>query len=110
VGSLAKGTVVLVRFPFSDLSHSKLRPAILLAECGHGDWLLCQVTSKPYGDPQAVQLDDADFQKGSLRLTSYARPTKLFTAHSSLIAGTVGMLEGASLRRVVGAIVHLLES
>ena len=38
------GSVVLVRFPFSDLSESKLRPAVVLADAGRGDWVLCQVT------------------------------------------------------------------
>ena len=44
------GVVVLVRFPFSDLSSSKLRPAVVLAHAGGEDWVLCQVTSNPYGD------------------------------------------------------------
>lgn len=39
------GAVVLVRFPFSDLSQTKLRPAAVLADGGRGDWILCQVTS-----------------------------------------------------------------
>ena len=32
------GSVVLVPFPFSDLSQSKLRPAVVLADAGRGDW------------------------------------------------------------------------
>ncbi len=50
------GSVVLVPFPFSDLSQSKLRPAVVLADAGLGDWILCQVTSRSYADPRAVQL------------------------------------------------------
>jgi len=45
------GGIVLVPFPFSDLSQAKLRPAVALAHAGRGDWILCQVTSNPYGDP-----------------------------------------------------------
>ncbi len=81
----AVGTVVLVRFPFSDLSQSKLRPAVVLANAGRGDHILCQVTSKPYGDVRAVELDHTAFASGSLRLVSYARPGKLFTASDDLI-------------------------
>ena len=44
----AAGTVVLVPFPFSDLSQAKLRPAVVLADVGRGDWILCQITSNPY--------------------------------------------------------------
>lgn len=47
---LGPGLVVLLRFPFSDLSSSKLRPAVVLAHAGGVDWVLCQVTSNPYGD------------------------------------------------------------
>ena len=59
--ALSAGEVVLVPFPFSDLSQSKLRSAVCLADAGRGDWVLCQVTSSPYGDPLAVPLDAADF-------------------------------------------------
>ena len=58
------GAVVLVRFPFSDLSQTKLRPAVVLADVGRGDSILCQVTSKPYGDTQAIKLEDTDFSTG----------------------------------------------
>lgn len=75
----AAGAVVLVRFPFSDLSQAKLRPTVVLANAGRGDWILCQVTSNPYSDARAITLVDASFATGSLRVTSYARPGKLFT-------------------------------
>lgn len=44
---LAARAVVLVRFPFSDLTGSKLRPALVLADTGRGDVRLCQITSNP---------------------------------------------------------------
>ena len=89
MGTLAAGQVAIVHFPFSDLTASKLRPAVVLAEAGRGDWILCQITSKSYGDEKAITLDTPDFARGSLRLTSYVRPGKLFTAHSSLVANQV---------------------
>ena len=88
----AVGAVILLPFPFSDLSSTKLRPAIVLADSGRGDWILCQVTSKSYGDPTAVVLDQADLATGSLRLQSFARPGKLFTASNSLFVSEVGTL------------------
>jgi hypothetical protein len=56
---------------------------------GRGDWLLCQITSNPYSDARAVQLADADFRTGSLRVISNARPSKLFTTHHSLITSEI---------------------
>ena len=53
----ARGGVILVRFPFSDLSRTKLRPVVVLADAGHSDWILGQVTNKPYGDFRATKLE-----------------------------------------------------
>ena len=106
--SLKRHQVVLLSFPFSDLSAQKLRPALLLADAGRDDWLLCQITSKPYADARAVALNDADFVTGSLRVVSYARPAKLFTAHASLVQSVVGEMSGATHQRVCDALVALL--
>lgn len=104
----AAGAVVLVRFPFSNLSQSKLRPAVVLADAGRGDRILCQVTSKTYGDSTAVQLEQSAMVSGSLRVTSYARPGKLFTASRDLITSEVAVLRPEALKRVVDAVVDLL--
>ena len=111
MGLFAKRSVVLVRFPFSDLTQTKLRPAVVLADCGRNDWLLCQITSNAYADLRAVQLTEKDFSTGSLRVTSYARPAKIFTAHQSLInPHTIGVLRGESFERIADALIHLLRS
>ncbi len=106
----AAGAVVLIPFPFSDLSQAKLRPAVVLASAGRGDWILCQITSRPYADPWAVMLDDASFLVGSLQLTSYARPGKLFTAHHDLMIAEVGRLKASALRKIVETAVTILRS
>ena len=101
--------VVLVPFPFSDLSQSKLRPAIVLAGIGREDWILCQVTSKPYGDAHSIFLNDSGFETGSLRVESYLRPGKLFTAHQTLIVSGVGRLNESVFDQIIDAIVTLLK-
>ena len=102
------GSVVLVRFPFSDLSTSKLRPAIVLAGVDRDDWILCQVTSNPYSDPRAIKINEPDFASGSLMRTSYARPGKLFSANTSLMHRVVGTLNELKLTAVVDAVVAIL--
>ena len=72
------GSVVLVTFPFSDLSAARLRPAVALAGVGRDDRILCQVTSNAYSDPAAVELTNTDFAWGSLQRLSFARPGRLF--------------------------------
>lgn len=110
MGPLAAGQVVLIAFPFSDLTRSKLRPALVLAEVGRGDWLLAQITSNPYGDAQAEQLTDSDFELGSLRFVSWLRPGKLFAASEALVQQPVGKLTGAAHGRVVEAVIRLVRS
>ncbi len=102
------GAVVLVPFPFSDLSASKLRPALILADAGRGDWILCQITSKPYTDDSAIELINDDFANGGLRLVSYVRPGKLFTSNISLMKTQAGLLKKEKLDRVVDAVIRLL--
>lgn len=104
----AKGAVVVVRFPFSDLSRTKLRPVVVLADAGRDDYILCQVTSKPYADPAAVTLTPASFASGSLPVASYARPGKLFTASADLIDRQIGVLTSEALAGIVEAVVALL--
>ena len=105
---LAAGKIVLVAFPFSDLSQSKLRPAVVLADADRGDWILCQVTSRPYGDSRAMSLKNDNFTVGSLRVESFVRPGKLFTASSDLVTRQVAVLKAERLKQVIDAIVHLL--
>ena len=109
MGVFTAGQVVIVHFPFSDLTASKLRPAIVLAEAGRGDWILCQITSKTYGDLNGVQLDAADFANGSLRLTSFARPGKLFTAHTTLVSETIGNLRTEKFLVIRDAVVRMIQ-
>ena len=110
MGAPAAASIVLVRFPFSDLSQTKLRPAVVLADAGRGDYILCQITSKPYGDSRAVVIDDSDLQQGSLRVRSFARPGKLFTANSELIGAEVASLQSPGFERIINAVTELLRA
>lgn len=109
MGSFAIRQVVLLPFPFSDLTASKLRPALVLANSGRGDWVLCQITSNAYADPSAIMLTDADFAQGGLQRVSYARASKIFTAHESLFQHAAGLLAPDRHGQVVSSIVKLLQ-
>lgn len=109
MGTFATRQVILLPFPFSDLSASKLRPALVLADAGKGDWVLCQITSNPYADSLAVELNEGDFAEGSLQRISYARPGKLFTAHETLFQRAAGTLASTAHQHVVDATIGLLQ-
>jgi mRNA interferase MazF len=102
------GEIVLVPFPFSDLSITKVRPAVALAAAWRGDWILCQITSNSYSDPFAARLGATDFAKGGLQIISYARPGKLFTANNSLMLRSAGILNDPTLQRLIDSVVKIL--
>ena len=66
MGAFTKGTIVLIKFPFSDLTKTKLRPALVLAKTNYNDFILCQITSKKYNDTNSKKIVDSDFENGSL--------------------------------------------
>ncbi|MBI4559102.1 MAG: type II toxin-antitoxin system PemK/MazF family toxin [Candidatus Hydrogenedentes bacterium] len=102
-------SVVVVEFPFSDLSGAKLRPAVVLSSAGRGDWILCPITSNPYSDPQAVKLTPATLRAGALADISFARPTKLFTAHESLMTKRVAILSNEIFKEILQTTIGVLQ-
>ncbi len=105
---MTAGDVVVLHFPFSDLTGSKLRPAVVLANVGRDDFVACQVTSNRAADARAIELIDESFTAGGLNLTGYARPGKLFTAHRSVVAKRVARLTAAVGLEVRNAVVEII--
>ncbi|MCP4422212.1 MAG: type II toxin-antitoxin system PemK/MazF family toxin [Chloroflexi bacterium] len=107
--ALSPASIVVIPFPFSDLSGTKLRPALVLAETGHDDWLLCQITSNAYIDPTAVRLTNSELSKGSLNTISFARPMKLFSANINLITKRVAVLNDETFKKILTTTIELLQ-
>lgn len=84
-----KGDVVVVPFPFSDLTQAKRRPALVVAQLDGDDLILRQITSQQIRDRYAVALVDGDFATGSLRQPSNIRPNRLFTADQHIVLDPV---------------------
>ena len=95
------GDVVVVPFPFTDLSSVKVRPALVLAALTRGDLILCQITSQAAGHPEAVPILTGDFEPGGgLLRASFALPHRLVTANQSCVRRAVGRLKPAKLNHV----------
>lgn len=109
MGAFAAGQVVLLSFPFSDLSRSKYHPALLLADAGRGDWIACQITSNTYADPNVISLGESDFKTGGLQRLSFARPGKPFTASDTPFQVTAGALAPNKLDAVRNGVIHLIK-
>jgi mRNA interferase MazF len=103
-----RGDVVVLPFPFSDLSQNKRRPALVVAEAGGDELLLCQITSQDVHDRHAVALNPADFRSGSLTKASNVRLNRIFTADSDIILYCAGHVVPEKTASVVEELVAIL--
>jgi mRNA interferase MazF len=85
MGKFVKGDVVIIPFPFTDLSGNKKRPAFVVADLEGDDIIICQITSKLKSDSLALSLNNDNFISGSLPVDSFIRPNKIFTADKNII-------------------------
>ena len=104
-----KGDVVVVPFPFSDLTQAKRRPALVVAELEGDDLLLCQITSQRVRDSYAIPLEDKDFETGGLKQKSNVRPNRLFTADQRIVLYKAGHLSDEKVKEVIRKIVEIVE-
>ena len=105
-----RGEVVLVPFPFTDLSSAKQRPALVVSpdrwNAAQSDVLLVAVTSQipsplPDGD---ILLSADDLRSGGLPKASLVRPTKLITIHQGLIRRSLGHVSDTTLQIILGSL------
>ncbi len=105
-----KGDVVVIPFPFSDLTKAKRRPALILASLEGNDVILCQITSRTIKDLYAVSVDDNHFIKGSLKQPSNVRPNRIFTADSHIVLYKMGHLYDDKLNEITEKVINILRS
>lgn len=104
-----KGDVVIVPFPFSDLSQTKRRPALVIATLQGNDMILCQITSQSVSDRYAIGLDNSDFNSGGLNQPSNIRPNRLFTADKQIILYKAGEIKSEKLTEVINKIFEIIQ-
>jgi mRNA interferase MazF len=110
VGEFVRGDVVIVPFPFTDLSGNKKRPAFVLADLPGDDIIVCQITSKAKTDSLVIPLEVRDFISGGLPVDSFIRPNKIFTADKNIILSTAGHICENKIRDIINAIVKIISS
>ena len=101
---LKHSDIVQIPFPFSDLTHQKRRPVLLLtAPDVFGDFLAAAVTSQA-GHEDAISLQDNDIVEGRLPKASWVRATRLFSLNQDAVIITLGSLKPESFKRIHGEI------
>lgn len=105
---MKRGDIVLVKYPFTDLSSEKLRPAlVILPGDNEGDYLLAFITS--------ILIKKSDFdilikKEGTgLHKDSILRLKKMMTIHKSLVVGKIGSISKGQLKMVEEALFKMLK-
>ncbi|NJL41520.1 MAG: type II toxin-antitoxin system PemK/MazF family toxin [Leptolyngbyaceae cyanobacterium SM1_4_3] len=103
--NLSKGDVVLVPFPFTDLSQTKLRPAIVLwADNSGNDVTLCFISSQNITNlrPEEFLLAPAEpeFLETGLKVASKVRISRITTLERNLIARRLGKLGTSQIQQL----------
>ena len=105
-----KGDVVIIPFPFTDLSGNKKRPAFVVADLPGDDIIVCQITSKSKSDSFALPIGAPDFISGSLPADSFIRPNKIFTADKKIILSVAGRLCETKINNTLNSIITIISA
>ena len=98
------GDVILAPFPYTDLSNAKTRPAVVVADVGMQDWILCEITSSSQIRNRYISIDPQDMLGGSLRLRSWVRPDRLVTLNDSVFVKVLGQLTYSKRSEISAAV------
>ena len=96
------GDIIVVSFPYTDLSETRKRPALILANLEGDDIVICEITSRQRKDPYVVSLENKELESGSLRTKSIIRPNRLLTLEKSKVNYKFGKIKAEKLEEVFG--------
>lgn len=105
-----KGDIVIIPFPFSDLSETRKRPAFVAANLKGNDIILCQITSKNVNDSYSLKISQGEFKEGTLQQESNIRPNKIFTADKSIVLYKAGSLKQEKTKAIIEKICEILRN
>jgi mRNA interferase MazF len=99
------GDIVLIKFPFTDNTSFKKRPALIIKDTNDGDVIVCRITSKLYNTAYDIELKEWDTY--GLKLPSIIRVHKLASLEKAMIDFKFGEIGPALLAEVITAINNL---
>jgi mRNA interferase MazF len=102
----SEGQIVLFRFPQTDQTAGKLRPALVLRQLPgqHNDWLICMISSNlvqeiPEFD-EVITPDDSDFKESGLKVASLIRIGRIAVVDGDILLGKLGQVNTQRLLRI----------
>lgn len=101
-----RGKVVLVPFPFTDLSSQKIRPAVILSKDNHLSrdvvvvFISSVVAKKPHQYSYVIEAGDKNFKQAGLKVPSVVVCDKLATLDKTIIIGEIGSVPTNTMKEL----------
>ncbi|MBS3078503.1 type II toxin-antitoxin system PemK/MazF family toxin [Candidatus Pacearchaeota archaeon] len=106
--TLEKFDIVLVDFPFSNLTKTKKRPALVINSLEGENFILCQITTKRRGIQKYEILLPKDACVGDIRFDSFIYVDMIFTLHRSLIYKKIGVIGDLKIKEIINRKLKLI--
>jgi len=103
-----KGEVVVFPFPYTDLSETKKRPALVVAKLKGENIILAQITTVKREDEDLISLSKKDFASGFLKHDSFVMTSIITTAESSSVLYKIGKLKQEKIAEVEKKLCEIL--
>lgn len=104
----SKRDVILVPFPFSDLSYTKKRPALVLAVIPEHDEIICMMLTSSRLIDQRFDVPIINLDIAGLPKQTVARVSRLFTLDTSIINKRIGSLDITEFDSIVDKMIKLI--
>ncbi len=105
---LKKFDIVLVNFPFSDLTKTKKRPALVVNSLEGENAVFCQITTKH----RTIQKYEISLPKeaciGDIRFNSFVYVDMVFTLHKSLVHRKIGEVSNSKVKGIINQKIKLV--
>jgi mRNA interferase MazF len=92
------GDIVLLKFPFTDGTTLKRRPALIINDFDDGDLIVCRITNQIYKTKNDIYIDE--WEKSGLKLPSVIRVHKLATLEKHMVELIMGQIEKPTKEKV----------
>ncbi len=107
-----QGEIVVVPFPFSDLSSIKQRPVLILSkDIDNGtaeDVITCGITSNVKDSKYSILIENKNLIEGNIPRTSRIKVDKLFTISQNIIKKKIGRINEDTFEKVKSEFIKLV--
>jgi mRNA interferase MazF len=113
---ITEAQIVLFRFPQTDQTEGKLRPALVVRRLPgqYNDWIICMISSQLHQEipdfDEVITPSDSDFQLSGLKLASVIRLSRLAVVNSDVLLGKLGQIDAQRLSRIKQRLANWIQS